>query len=150
MSGTPGAVSFLVVLQSLDGALVAILEGKPFTPAQALANGAVDEVVAPDEVLTRATELAEYFGKRTKGSVEAIKRSVYFGGSMSLSEGLHMERTEFLGTDQSEVGQELMLQYLADIESTGELPLYNPDTYAQALESGRVPGVGSTNGAVRK
>src|SRR5258706_10261531 len=31
--------------------LVAILEGKPFTPAQALANGAVDEVVAPDDVV---------------------------------------------------------------------------------------------------
>ena len=130
--------------------LVAILEGKPFTPAQALANGAVDEVVAPDDVVTRATELAEYFGKRTKGSVEAIKRSVYFGGSMSLSEGLHVERTEFLRTDQSKDGQELMLQYLADTESTGELPLYRPDTYAQALESGRVPAVGSTNGAVNE
>ncbi len=130
--------------------LVAILEGKPFTPAQALANGAVDEVVAPDDVVTRATELAEYFGKRTKGSVEAIKRSVYFGGSMSLSEGLHIERTEFLGTDQSKDGQDLMLQYLADIESTGELPLYQPDTYAHALESGRVPAVRSTNGVVKE
>ena len=67
-----------------------------------------------DDVVTRAAELADYFGKRTKGSVEAIKRSVYFGGSMSLSEGLHVERTEFLQTDQSEAGQELMLQYLAD------------------------------------
>jgi enoyl-CoA hydratase/carnithine racemase len=130
--------------------LVAILEGKPFTPEQALANGAVDEVVALDDVVTRATELAEYFGKRTKASVEAIKKAVYFGGSMSLSEGLHMERTEFLGTDQSAVGQELMLQYLADTESAGELPLYRPDTYAQALESGRVPKVGSANGAAKK
>ena len=119
--------------------MVAILEGKPFTPAQALANGAVDEVVAPDDVVTRATELAEYFGKRTKGQSRPIKRSVYFGGSMSLSEGLHVERTEFLGTDQSNDGQELMLDYLADTEATGELPLYQPDTYAQALESGRVP-----------
>src|SRR5437763_288214 len=102
--------------------LVAILEGRPFTPAQALANGAVDDVVAPDEVVSRATELAEYFGKRTKGSVEAIKRSVYFGGSMSLAEGLHVERTEFFPTDQSTVGQELMVQYIADTETTGELP----------------------------
>jgi hypothetical protein len=69
---------------------------------------------------------------------------------MSLSEGLHLERTEFLGTDQSKEGQELMLQYLADTESTGELPLYHGDTYAQALEAGRVPGVGSTNGAAKK
>lgn len=131
-------------------ALVAILEGKPFTPAQALANGAVDDVVAPDEVVSRAAELAEYFGERTKGSVEAIKRSVYFGGSMSLAEGLHVERTEFFPTDQSTVGQELMLQYLADTEATGELPLYRPETYAQALASGRVPAVGATNGAVKK
>ncbi|OBF81234.1 enoyl-CoA hydratase [Mycobacterium sp. 852002-51163_SCH5372311] len=130
--------------------LVAILEGKPFTPAEALANGAVDDVVAPDDVVTRAAELAAYFGKRTKGSVEAIKRSVYFGGSMSLPEGLHMERTEFLGTDQSEVGQELMVSYLATTEATGELPLYRPDTYAEALASGRVPGVGTSNGALKK
>jgi enoyl-CoA hydratase/carnithine racemase len=130
--------------------LVAILEGKPFTPAQALANGAVDEVVAPDEVVTRATELAEYFGKRIKASVKGIKRSVYFGGSMSLVEGMHVEATEFFGTVQSKVGQELMVQYLADTESTGELPLYRPDTYGQALESGRVPAVGATNGAVKK
>src|SRR3954470_15049081 len=131
-------------------ALVAILEGKPFTPAQALADGAVDDVVAPDNVVSRAAELAEYFGKRTKGSVEAIKRSVYFGGSMSLAEGLHVERTEFFPTDQSTVGQQLMVQYLADTETTGELPLYRPDTYAQALQSGRVPAVGATNGAVKK
>ena len=143
-----GGTQRLTRLIGTHKSLVAILEGKPFTPAQALANGAVDDVVAPDDVVTRAAELAEYFGKRTKGSVEAIKRSVYFGGSMSLAEGLHVERTEFLQTDQSKVGQELMLQYLADTEATGELPLYRPDTYAQALESGRVPGVGSTNGAV--
>jgi enoyl-CoA hydratase/carnithine racemase len=130
--------------------LVAILEGKPFTPAQALANGAVDEVVPLDDVVERAVELGGYLGKRTKGSVEAIKRSVYFGGSMSLSEGLHVERTEFLRTDQSEAGQQLMLQYLADTQSTGELPLYRPDIYAQALATGRVPAAGSTNGAAKK
>jgi len=131
-------------------ALVAILEGKPFTPAQALANGAVDDVVDPDDVIARAVELAEYFGRRVKGSVQAIKRSVYFGGSMSLTEGLHVERTEFLGTDQSQIGQQLMLQYLADTESAGELPLYYPDVYAEALESGRVPQVAATAATVNK
>ena len=99
-----GGSQRLTRLVGTHRSLVAILEGKPFTAAEALANGAVDEVVVPDEVVARATELAEYFGKRTKGSIEAIKRSVYFGGSMSLSEGLHMERTEFLGTDQSAGG----------------------------------------------
>ena len=145
-----GGTQRLTRLIGTHRSLVAILEGKPFTPAQALANGAVDEVVAPVDVVTRATELAEHFGKRTKGAVAAVKRSVYFGGSMSLPEGLHVERTEFLQTDQSDVGQELMLDYLATTEATGELPLYRPDTYAQALESGRVSRVGATNGAVSR
>ena len=145
-----GGTQRLTRLIGTHRSLVAILEGKPFTPAQALANGAVDEVVAPDDVVTRATELAEYFGKRPKGALAAIKRAVYFGGSMSLSEGLHVERTEFLQTDQSEDGQKLMLDYLATTEATGELPLYQGDTYARALEAGRVPGHASTNGALKK
>jgi enoyl-CoA hydratase/carnithine racemase len=91
------------------------------------------------EVVARATELAERFGSRSKLSVAGIKRAVYFGGSMSLTEGLHVERTEFLMADQSKDGQELMLDYLATTDATGELPLYDPDTYARALESGRVP-----------
>ena len=131
-------------------ALVSILEGKPFTPAEALANGAVDDVVPVEDVVTRAVAVAEYLGKRTKGSVEAIKRSVYFGGSMSLQEGLHVERTEFLGTDQSRQGQQLMLQYLADTESTGELPLYHEDVYDRALESGSVPALGGVAAGVSR
>jgi enoyl-CoA hydratase/carnithine racemase len=130
--------------------LVAILEGKPFTPAQALAYGAVDDVVPQDEVVARAAELAAHFGSRSKGSVAAIKRAVYFGGSMSLTDGLHVERAEFLARDLSKDGQELMLGYIETTDATGELPLYNPDTYAQALESGSVPGVRPASGAVSR
>lgn len=68
---------------------------------------------------------------------------------MSLLEGLHVERTEFLGTDQSEAGQELMLQYLSDTESIGELPMYRPGVYAQALELGRIPAADPTEIASR-
>ena len=143
-----GGTQRLTRLIGTHRSLVAILEGKPFTPAQALANGAVDEVVAPDDVVTRATELAEYFGLRPRQAVAAVKRAVYFGGSMSLPEGLHVERTEFLGTGQSKDGQELMKNYIAATDSIGELPLYHGDTYARALDSGRVPGLGSINGAV--
>jgi len=133
-----GGTQRLTRLIGTHRSLVAILEGKPFTPAEAHVNGAVDEVVPPGEVVARATELAKHFGSRSKGSVAAIKKAVYFGGSMSLSEGLHVERSEFLMADQSKDGQDLMLDYLATTESTGELPLYNPDTYARALEAGRV------------
>ena len=143
-----GGTQRLTRLIGTHRSLVAILEGKPFPPAQALANGAVDEVVAPDDVVTRATELAEYFGLRPREAVAAVKRAVYFGGSMSLPEGLHVERTEFLGTGQSKDGQELMKNYIAATDFIGELPLYHGDTYTRALDSGRVAGLGSTNGAV--
>ncbi|RHW25071.1 enoyl-CoA hydratase/isomerase family protein [Nocardioides immobilis] len=136
-----GGTQRLTRLVGTHRSLVAILEGKPFTPAEALAIGAVDDVVPPDEVLARAIELAEHFGSRTKGSVAAIKRSVYFGGSMSLTDGLHVERAEFLATALSKVGQELMLDYMATTDATGELPLYSPGVYEEALETGTVPGV---------
>jgi enoyl-CoA hydratase len=75
----------------------------------------------------------------------AIKRSAYFGGSMSLAEGLHVERTEMLTVLQTKDGQDVMMDYLAATDSTGELPIYNPDTYARALETGSLPGRRPTN-----
>jgi enoyl-CoA hydratase/carnithine racemase len=126
--------------------LTAILEGKPFSPEQALANGAVDEIVPPNQLIARSVEVAEHFGRRSKASIRAIKKSVYLGAAMTLPEGLHLERTEFLGLDQSAHGQQLMLQYLDDTESVGELPLYYGDIYARSLESGSVPAVGPAAG----
>ncbi len=134
-----GGTQRLTRLIGTHQSLVAILDGKPFTPAQALANGAVDDVVPQDKVVARATELAEYLGSRSKGSVAAIKRAVYFGGSMPLTDGLHVERVEFLTRVLSTDGQQQMLDYMASTEATGELPLYDPDTYAEALDSGHVP-----------
>ena len=69
-----GGTQRLTRLIGTHRSLVAILEGKPFTPAEALANGAVDEVVPPDEVVARATELAAHFGSRPKGAIAAILR----------------------------------------------------------------------------
>ncbi|MFZ2511816.1 MAG: enoyl-CoA hydratase/isomerase family protein [Gordonia sp. (in: high G+C Gram-positive bacteria)] len=125
-------------------ALVAILSGKPFTPAEALEFGAVDDVVAPDQVLARAIELAEYLGSRPKPSRAAIKRAVYFGGSSPLEDGLHIERSEFLATALSSIGQELMLDYMANTDAAGELPLYQPGVYEQVLQTGNTRGAGAT------
>lgn len=141
-----GGTQRLTRLVGTHKSLVAILDGKPFTPAQALAIGAVDDVVPQDQVVARATELAGHLGSRAKASVAAIKRAVYFGGSMPLTDGLHAERAEFLTTVLSKEGQKLMLEYLQATDATGELPLYNPDIYAQALESGTVPAGASANG----
>ena len=119
--------------------LVAILDGRPFTPAQALEYGAVDAVVAKGDVIRKAVELADYFGKRPKASVGAIKRAIYFGGSLTLPDGIKLEAKEFLGLDVSEEGQELMLGYQAGTAILGDLPLYVPHVYDEALSRGKLP-----------
>jgi len=125
-------------LIGMQQSLKAILEGRPFTPAEALALGAVDEIVPQNKVVERAIEQAEYLSRRSKKSHGAIKRSVYFGSSMSLAEGLQLEHAEFLVRDQSKEAQHLMLDYIATTEATGELPLMNQEKYAQALKTGHI------------
>ncbi|WP_069760561.1 enoyl-CoA hydratase/isomerase family protein [Streptomyces sp. LUP47B] len=117
--------------------LVTVLEGRPFTPAEALSLGAVDEVVPKEKVLSRSIERAEYLSLRSKKSLGAIKRSIYFGSSLSLEDGLQFEHAEFLVRDQSKEAQRRMLEYIATTDATGELPLLNPETYARALRAGR-------------
>ena len=135
-----GGTQRLTRLVGTHRSLVAILEGKPFTPAEALALGAVDDVVQQDQVVSRAIELAEYFGSRSKEAVSSIKRAVYFGGSESLEEGLHIERSEMLTVLQTKDGQNVMIDYLKVLDSDGELPIYKGDGYARALETGSLPG----------
>jgi len=120
--------------------LLAVLEGRPFTAAEALGLGAVDEVVPQNKVLARAIERAEYLGLRSKQSLGAIKRSIYFGNTLSLEDGLQLEHAEFLVRDQAKEAQRRMLEYIATTEATGELPLLNRETYARALEAGRLGG----------
>lgn len=60
---------------------------------------------------------------------------------MSLTEGLHVERTEFLTTALSDRGQELMLEYMASTDTLGELPLYSDGVYERALAEGTVPAI---------
>ena len=145
-----GGTQRLTRLVGTHRSLMAILEGKPFTPAQALEKGAVDDVVAQKDVLDRAVELAGHFGTRTKESVAGIKRAVYFGGSMSLTDGLHVESTEFLMTVLSNVGQELMVDYMNNTEAAGELPFYQSGVYDQILEAGNTRGAGSPKAKAKR
>ena len=119
-------------------ALGAILEGKAFTPAEALALGAVDEVVPQNKVLERAIERAEFLGLRAKKSLGAIKRSVYFGSSMRLLDGLQFEHAEFLVRDQDKQAQKRMLWYIDEMDATGDLPLLDRKTYDHAVSVGRI------------
>jgi hypothetical protein len=53
---------------------------------------------------------------------------------------LHVESTEFLTVLPCTDAQDLMHGYRAGIDATGELPLYDPRTYQQALAEDSVPG----------
>ena len=117
--------------------LLAVMEGRPFTPGEALSLGAVDELVPQEDVLARSIERAEYLGLRSKKALGAIKRSIYFGSTLSLEDGLRLEHAEFLVRDQSKEAQRRMLEYLATTDATGELPLLHRETYARALAAGR-------------
>jgi len=119
-------------------ALAAVLEGKAFTPAEALAVGAVDEVVPQDKVLERALERAEYLGLRAKKSLGAIKRSIYFGATLPILQGLQFEHAEFLVRDQDKEAQKRMLGYIDAIKASGDLPLLDPKIYARSVREGRI------------
>jgi hypothetical protein len=69
---------------------------------------------------------------------------------MSLSDGLQFEHAEFLVIDQSKEAQQLMLEYIATTEATGELPLLDRKTYDRALSAGRISARTDEHQGVRK
>jgi enoyl-CoA hydratase/carnithine racemase len=117
-------------------ALVAILEGRPLFAEEALAVGAIDEIVPADRLISRAVERARYLAARPTQAIAAIKRAVNVGGSLSMAEGLHLESAEFLAALPQRQAQDIMLRYLHDTAETGELPLYQRGGYDAALEHG--------------
>ena len=134
-----GGSQRLTRLVGAHRALMMMLEGRPVPPKKALEIGLVDEVVPPDALLDRAVELAVYLGSRPRDAIAAIKRAVYLGGSMTLDEGLHLERTEFITIAPTDTAQSLMVGYLDRTERDGDLPLYEPAVYDQTLAEGRFP-----------
>lgn len=123
-------------------ALVAILEGEPFPAEDALAVGAIDEIVPADELLARSVERARNLAARPTQAIAAIKRAVNIGAAMPLDRGLHLERAEFLASLPQRQAQEIMLSYLKETAEQGELPLYLSGGYPAALEHGDA-GAGS-------
>jgi enoyl-CoA hydratase/carnithine racemase len=134
-----GGTQRLTRLVGAHRALMMMLDGRPVSPAKALEIGLVDEVVPVDALLDRAIELGGYLGLRPRESIAAIKRAVYLGGSMTLDEGLHLERTEFITIAPSTTAQSLMVGYLDRTAREGDLPLYASTIYDEALAGGRFP-----------
>ncbi len=132
-----GGTQRLARLLGSARALRMVLEGGPIGPEAAAEIGLVDEVVPAGELLERALALAERLGGRPKAAVAASKRAVYEGGSMSLADGLRLERAEFLAALGTPEAEEAMAAYVEGFEQTGELPGYDPAKRERALRDGR-------------
>jgi enoyl-CoA hydratase/carnithine racemase len=82
-------------------ALQMMLTGEPVTSEYALGIGLVNEVVAPDELTTRAHTLARLLAGRSAPAQAALKRLVYQGIELPLADALRLERAalpEILGS----------------------------------------------------
>ena len=134
-----GGTQRLTRLVGTHRALLLMLEGRPVPPKQALEIGYVDEVVPPAELLELAVKRARYLGARPRSARQAIKRAAYLGGSATLEEGLHMERTEFIHISPSEIAQTLMTEYLRRTDREGDLPFYDPEILEETLQRGALP-----------
>ena len=126
-------------------ALRLLLEGRPVGPQEALEIGLVDELVPPAALLDQAIALGMHLGARPRRAIEAIKRCVYIGSTLSLTEGLHLERAEFLSLLTMRSTQALMDGYVADTGRNGQLPLYTPGLYEKALRTGHFTGAPKAN-----
>lgn len=76
-------------------AMKMLLLGEPIAAPEALAMGLVSEVVADDQVLPRALEIAGRIAELPPLAAEQIKEAVLLGDDSSLEAGLTLERKMF-------------------------------------------------------
>jgi enoyl-CoA hydratase len=132
-----GGTQRLTRLLGAGKALHMCLEGTPKTPAEALAFGLVDRVVAPERLLEEAVEHATRLGRRPKAAIGAVKRAVRFGGSLALEDGLRLEAGEFLAAITTPDSIEAQRAYVDRTKELGDVPIANPDILAAVTERGR-------------
>jgi enoyl-CoA hydratase len=132
-----GGTQRLARMLGASRALRLMLDGGPLTPDEAADLGVVDGVEEPGDLLDAALREAARLAGRPKAAVAGCKRAVYEGGSLPLSEGLRLERAEFisaLGTDEARAA---MRAYVAKTEDRGDLAGYDRDELEAALARGR-------------
>lgn len=96
-----GGTQRLPRLVGASRALHMMLSGEPVTADYAFGIGLVNELVAAEALDERAAEFARSLAGRSAAALAAIKRLVYQGIEMPLSEGLRLERAalpEILGS----------------------------------------------------
>jgi enoyl-CoA hydratase len=132
-----GGTQRLARLLGSSKALKVVLEGSPMSPEEAAELGLVDRVVPSGELLEAAISDARRLGARPRGAIAAAKRAVYEGGSLPLPDGLRFEAAQFMSTAAAPESIRAMEAYLDQLERTGELPLYDPETIERVAEEGR-------------
>jgi enoyl-CoA hydratase len=133
MGFNPGAggTQRMTRLLGAGRALETMLEGRTLKAAEAVEVGLVHRAVAGDELMAEATATAERLARRSPPSVAALKRAVYEGGSKSLAEGLHIERTGFLSNAARPAALRAMRAYIEELEERGEPPWRDDEAIAR-------------------
>jgi len=108
-------------------ALEAMLEGRTFTPQEALEAGLVHRVVPSADLLGAATETAERLARRSPGSVRALKAAVYRGGGEPLRSGLAEERRQFMAAGGSPEALLAMAAFVEEVSERGGSPWADRD-----------------------
>ena len=93
-------------------AMQMVLTGEPVAARDAEAMGLVSEVVADEEVLSRALEIAGKIAKLPPIAAREIKRLVLSGVDQSLEEGLAAERQSFVSMFDTEDQKEGMRAFI--------------------------------------
>lgn len=90
-----GATQRLPRLIGPGAAARLILTGDPIDAAEALRIGLMDEVVAPDELMPRARELARAIARRSPHALAAAKQALRTAAATPIDAGLRVEASLF-------------------------------------------------------
>ena len=131
-----GGTQRLARLLGTAKALKIVLDGTPMRPNEAADLGLVDRVIPPDELLETAIAEGRRLGARPTAAIAAAKRAIYEGGSLPLTDGLRLEASQFMATITAPPAIRAMEAYVDQLERTGELPLYDPETIERVAAQG--------------
>jgi enoyl-CoA hydratase/carnithine racemase len=131
-----GGTQRLARLLGSAKALKIVLDGTPMGPNEAADLGLVDRVIPHDELLETAIAEGQRLGARPRAAIAAAKRAIYEGGSLPLTDGLRLEASQFMARITAPESIRAMEAYVDQLERTGELPLYDPETIDRVAAQG--------------
>lgn len=117
-----GGTQRLPRLVGVGRALQMMLDGRTLSAREALDHGLVGAVVPPDQVKEAAIHMGERLSRRAPEAIRSLKRAVYEGGSLPLSQGLAVERKWFMVASATDSSQEKMAAMTRQVEAEGESP----------------------------